>query len=98
MRVYISGPMTGIKDFNYPLFNCVAENLRAKGVDVENPAEGDFKKEMSWEDYMKLAIGKLVKCDSILMLPGWEKSKGARLEFVLAHSLDFKISTIGNFT
>jgi hypothetical protein len=38
-RGYVAGPMTGIKDFNYPAFNAVAEDLRAQGYEVENPAD-----------------------------------------------------------
>ena len=38
LTIYISGGMTGYKDFNYPKFNRVAEELRAKGFDVINPA------------------------------------------------------------
>ncbi len=41
MRVYIAGPMTGIPHFNFPLFNAVADKLRAQGHEVFNPAERD---------------------------------------------------------
>ncbi len=36
--IYISGGMTGYKDFNYPKFNRIANELRAKGYKVINPA------------------------------------------------------------
>jgi hypothetical protein len=39
IRVYVAGPMTGIKDFNYPAFNAVAASLREAGYLIENPAE-----------------------------------------------------------
>ena len=41
VTVYIAGPMTGIPEFNYPLFNATAKALRATGVEVRNPAEND---------------------------------------------------------
>jgi len=41
MRVYISGPMSGIAHYNFPLFNEVAEQLREMGCEVTNPAEED---------------------------------------------------------
>ena len=39
MKVYISGPMAGIENHNFPQFNALATKLRALGVDVVNPAE-----------------------------------------------------------
>lgn len=36
--IYISGGMTGYKNFNYPKFNRVAKELRDKGYTVVNPA------------------------------------------------------------
>lgn len=38
MRVYISGPMTGLPDSNIPAFNAAAERLWAEGHFVINPA------------------------------------------------------------
>lgn len=37
--IYVAGPMTGIPNFNFPLFNKVAAFLRAEGHTVFNPAE-----------------------------------------------------------
>ena len=39
MRVYISGPMSGLPELNFPAFHAAAASLRAKGLDVVNPAE-----------------------------------------------------------
>lgn len=41
MKVYLSGPMRGIKDFNFPAFDAAASFLRSEGHEVFNPAEKD---------------------------------------------------------
>jgi hypothetical protein len=41
MKLYIAGPMTGVPEYNYPLFNQVARLLRGRGYEVVNPAELD---------------------------------------------------------
>lgn len=41
--VYLSGPMRGYKDFNFPAFMEAASALRAQGYWVYNPAERDVE-------------------------------------------------------
>ena len=85
-RIYIAGPMTGLPDFNYPAFHAEAQRLRNAGWHVENPAENPRPPCGSWAGYMRLALAQLVTCDSICLLPGWTRSKGACIEhFVAAH-------------
>ncbi|MBN3043321.1 DUF4406 domain-containing protein [Pectobacterium brasiliense] len=38
MKVYISGPMTGIADFNRPAFNEEADRITTSGNIALNPA------------------------------------------------------------
>jgi len=40
-KIYLAGPMRGIPEFNFPLFNATAALLRADGYEVFNPAERD---------------------------------------------------------
>lgn len=40
-KVYLAGPMRGIKDFNFPAFFKAEEKLRALGYDVFSPARRD---------------------------------------------------------
>jgi uncharacterized protein DUF4406 len=43
----------------------------------------------SWVAYMRQDIAALVGCDAIFMIPGWEESRGARLEVHVARELGF---------
>lgn len=77
-RVYISGRMTGLPDFNYPAFNAAAAAWRAKGWDVSNPAEEfDGEQGLPYPVYVIQDIKRIQECDAIAMLPGWD-DEGAR--------------------
>lgn len=87
MKLYLAGPMTGIKDLNFPAFHAAAAQLRALGHEVVNPAEVNSDTTMAWADCMRLDIAELVKCQGIALMPGWGKSKGAKLEQHIAEQL-----------
>lgn len=40
-KFYLAGPMSGIPQFNYPMFIRVARELRRMGYDIVSPAEID---------------------------------------------------------
>lgn len=40
-KVYLAGPMSGIKDFNFPAFDKAAQTLTDLGYEVFNPAQND---------------------------------------------------------
>ena len=82
--------MTGLPEFNYPAFNAMAETLRGQGHDVVNPAD-ERDTTQTYEYYMRRAIENLLTCEGVVMLPGWEKSRGARMEHVIASNLGMTI-------
>lgn len=86
-RIFVGGPMSGIPAWNFPAFNDAERRLVLKGWAVENPASTGVHPEFSWEDYLRLSIAQLLLCDSIYLLRGWEKSKGALLETHVADAL-----------
>lgn len=96
-RIYISGPMTGLPDLNFPAFNAAAERLRRQGHSVVNPAEIGSEPGRDWVDYMKADIKALCDCDALALLPGWQNSKGAHLELHLAHRLGLEIGTVDEY-
>lgn len=90
--VYIAGPMTGYEEYNFPAFNAVADNLRAQGYTVYNPADHGLIEGAGWADYLRFDLGNLVKCEAIFFLPGWSHSNGAQLEYDVAKRLGMKLS------
>lgn len=97
MRIYISGPISGMPDLNREAFANAATYLRARGNDVVSPHEiisheRAEREAWEWADYMREDIKALMTCDAIYMLDGWERSKGARIEHMLARQLGFVLS------
>ena len=109
---YLAGPMSGIPQFNFPMFHRVAALLRGQGRVIWSPAEHDSpavqNAAMKSKDGTLDANGKIagetwgdilakdvkVVADTvqgIIFLPGWERSRGARLEaFVGLLQKDFE--------
>lgn len=96
-KAYLSGPMRGLPDNNFPLFNAAAAVLRNRGWDVHNPAEHDNPGETS-RDYarrdLNIIIDWLGDDDVVIVLPYWEESLGATAEVSTAEWLGLKIMTI----
>lgn len=77
--VYIAGPMTGKRLFNYPKFFGMAGIIKKiYGCEVLNPArqpEG-----LEYEEYISRAMSDLSHATVIVLLNGWSLSRGARME------------------
>jgi len=80
--------MTGLPDFNRPEFNRVAAILRAQGHCVFNPAEGDYEPRKSFAEYCNWIC---LEADMIILLSGWQKSKGAMVELKLAEYIGVNV-------
>jgi hypothetical protein len=91
MRIYLAGPMSGIEALNFPAFAKAAAYLRAAGHEVINPAEENPDHGMAWADALRADIPLLLTCEAIALLPGWEESKGARLEHHIARELGMRV-------
>jgi len=92
MTVYISGPISGRPDFNRPAFARAANRLRLWGHDPVSPFDtSPYHPDKSWLDYMLDDIPAMLKCEAVAVLPGWLRSRGARIEVLLALALGFKV-------
>jgi len=83
MKIYLSGSIS--KDPNYvKKFGYYENELKHLG-DIVNPANhSPFLGRKTWLCYMITSIRKLLSCDAIYMLPGWENSRGAKIERIVA--------------
>lgn len=84
--LYVSGPMSGIEDSNYPAFNEAAEELRDVGYTVLNPAEIN-PDGYQYADLLAMDIKDVLECEGVAVLEGWWNSVGARLEVNIAGTL-----------
>lgn len=93
-RIYVAGPMTGLPELNYPAFHDATARLRDKGWHVENPAENHdphVDASCHWTAYMRMGLSQVATCHAIYLLPGWQQSKGASLEYMVAQQLGLQI-------
>jgi hypothetical protein len=96
-KVYLAGPMTGYEHYNYPAFHRATAKLRTEGFYVFNPAEiaedyggtEAFDARQAFAEYTRIICE---EADGIVMLPGWEESKGANIEHGLAKMLGLEIT------
>lgn len=95
MKIYLSGPITGQVDGNREAFATSKKILELRGWEVINPydtnpaeeeaeeaanrAAGNLYSEAYWKLLAK-DVTTIGKVEGIIFLPGWENSKGARLE------------------
>ncbi len=91
--IYVAGPMSGIKDHNRPLFNKVAAELAEQGNSVLNPAT--LPDGLTQCQYMQICLPMVVVADELVMLPGWERSEGSYIEFLLAKKSGKTIRELG---
>lgn len=98
--LYIAGPMTGIEEFNWPLFDSVQAALEAVGIEAVNPAALDRALKQTFPDedfengtaeggaklatFLKRDFHVLTKCEGIVFLEGWEDSTGANCELIVS--------------
>lgn len=97
MRLYLAGPMTGKPDLNKQAFKTATKDLRSRGMSVWNPCEQDLRDKrrdgedvVEWSNrmglgyFMRKDLPQVCASDAVVVLPGWQKSKGARREVRVA--------------
>lgn len=97
MKLYIAGPMTGLPEYNFPAFHAAAAHLRGMGHEVVNPAELPAPDDPTWPNYMRGALRAMLTCEAVVLLPGWPRSNGARLERMVADRLGMPVYDYKHF-
>lgn len=98
-KLYVSGPMSGHPDHNFPAFHEAARQERSYGYDVVSPAELDLEEQggipdpvevggKEYIEYLSRDVLHVVGVDAIIALPGWQKSRGAKFEAYIAAGLE----------
>jgi hypothetical protein len=112
LTVYIAGPMSGYPEWNFPAFFDAERRLLARGYAVANPARYDRdqlgfdpttdmldtvkNKDYFLRESLRWDFEQLTQADAIHMLAGWEASKGATAEKLIAEKLGLQVITITN--
>lgn len=86
--IYIAGKIRNSPNY-HERFAQAADHLRAQGHRVFNPAAANLE---GWPlpKIMSYVLGQLCECDTIALLPGWWRSGGARIEWLLAKYLGIR--------
>ena len=88
-KVYISGPMTGVKNLNRLAFDRAVEEVYfdqdGDPVNPHNLHEGAH--DTSWRGFMLRDVTHLLRCEKLYMLRGWWWSRGARWEWLIGRVL-----------
>ena len=92
-KIYIAGPMTGLPNFNRDAFHREAERLQTLGHVALNPAI--LPDGLSQGQYMQICLHMVAVADELVMLPGWEQSDRAYIEFCLAKKSGKTIRELG---
>lgn len=96
MRVFVSGPVSGVDGLNRDAFEEARSRLSAMGCTVLVPH--DFVPAGSaWQRAMRRTVETLARADAVACLPGWEGSRGSRVEVQLASGLGIPVVPIGEW-
>lgn len=92
MNVYISGPVTGNKDYKEQ-FGSMSYLLKKYGHKPVNPVQvmDPVRGVLDYKTILNADLELLEGCDGILLMPGFEESNGAKKEFEKAKRLELKI-------
>jgi hypothetical protein len=93
-KIYISGPITGMVNLNREAFFRAEVHIVATLLGYPlNPHRigACLPESATWLDFMRVDIAAMMEAESVYMLRGWWKSRGARIEWILAKLLGIPV-------
>lgn len=99
LTAYLCGPITDLPNLNLGGFLTARKEVELKGYRTIMPHDlfsGIDTSKYLHKDYMKKCFYALITTDILVLLPGWQNSKGAKQEIVLAEMLHIPIIKIYN--
>lgn len=85
MKIYIAGPISGTTDYE-ERFEEAERAIQRKGHEAVNPVhirsviETVGTNAIRYDKLMNICKALVGACDAIYMMPGWQRSNGARIE------------------
>ena len=93
MKIYLSAPVSReLPERVQKKFNDARRRLGRLGVEVVCPYDAADTRR-PWADYMMRDLDLLSTCDALLLLDGWEHSRGCRVELAMARSWGLLVLT-----
>lgn len=102
IKIYISGGISKVPDYE-TVFYQAGKNLKynglktrkghipSKSIEIINPVKLPHDHDHTYWSYMRECVRALTGCKIIYMLKGWWKSKGARIELIIALLLNISV-------
>jgi hypothetical protein len=91
-KIYISGAISGLDpEVVKQKFGEAEDRLQNQGWQTVNPLKNGLPAESTWEQHMGKDIELLLGCDAIAMLPGFSKSRGAKIELAVAREIGIEV-------
>lgn len=93
LTYYLSGPMKGYPELNFPAFEAAMQQLQDSGLKILSPHMlSPDKQNPTDQDYLAYDFEMMTKhCQGIILLKGWPRSVGARAELEIALTLQWPV-------